>query len=107
MVLLIFFEYGVMVEDFMKGLDLEFIFELGCMIVGNVGCFILKVFYVKIGVNWNFFILDVVMNDLICFVFYDVYYDIFFIIEFVGDVINLFFDVVGLVCEIGDIFVCD
>lgn len=45
------------------------------------------------------------MNDLLCFSFYDVWYEIV-LVE-----VNVFFvevyDVVGLVCEIGDIFVCE
>lgn len=57
-------------------------FEFGWLIVGNVGLFVIKVVYVKEGEGKNFLIVDGVMNDFICLIFYDVYYDICLVCEF-------------------------
>lgn len=50
--------------------DLELIFELGCVIVVNVGVLVIKVEFFKYIEYKNFVIIDVVMNDLICLVLY-------------------------------------
>lgn len=83
--------------------------ELGWLIVGNVGLFVSEVIYFKEGEDWKFLIVDVVMNDLLCLLMYDVYYDIDLVIEVDVGVEKEFFDIVGLICEFGDIFVkvCD
>ncbi len=100
-------EYGAMVEDLTKGLDLELIFEPGRMIVGNAGCLISRVLYVKNGSDRNFLILDAAMNDLIRPALYDAHHDIVPIKEPAANATNLPFDVVGPVCETGDTFAKD
>lgn len=103
-VLFLFIEYGQVICEVVGDLGCEIEIELGCNILGNVGVLLLSVIYLKEGEGWDFLIFDVVMNDLIWFVMYVVYYDIVLVIEVVLGVVVVFYDVVGLVCEMGDIF---
>lgn len=59
-----------MVEKMVGCENLKFIFELGCVIVVNVGILVIEVEFIKEGEEKSFVIVDVVMNDLLCFVFY-------------------------------------
>lgn len=98
-------EYGVLVKEELGYLGCEIEIESGCLIVGNVGIMVSKVIYVKEGEDCEFMIVDGVMNDLICFVMYEVYYDIILVVELISGEELVVYDIVGLVCEIGDIFV--
>ncbi len=100
-------EYGAMIENLTGGLDLELIFEPGRMIVGNAGCLVSKVIYVKQGAGRRFLILDSAMNDLIRPALYDAFHDIVPVDEPSHGATILPFDVVGPVCETGDTFAQD
>lgn len=108
-VLLLLIELGQVICEEVGYLGCEVEIELGWLIVGNVGLFVSEVIYFKEGEDWKFLIVDVVMNDLLCLLMYDVYYDIDLVIEVDVGVEKEFFDIVGLICEFGDIFVkvCD
>lgn len=59
-----------MVEKMVGRENFKFIFELGWVIVVNVGILVIEVEFIKEGEEKSFVIVDVVMNDLLCLVFY-------------------------------------
>jgi diaminopimelate decarboxylase len=95
--------YAEIVRDKTKGLDCQLIFEPGRLIVGNAGILVSKVIYVKKGSNRLFLILDAGMNDLIRPTLYDAYHAIV-PVKVREDTKTELMDIVGPVCETGDIF---
>ncbi len=87
-----------------KDLGVKLLFEPGRVLVGNAGILVSKVLYVKHGENRIFVIADAAMNDLIRPTLYDAYHEIVPIIPPAGDAATERVDVVGPVCETGDIF---
>lgn len=87
-----------------KDLGVKLLFEPGRVLVGNAGILVSKVIYIKRGENRIFVIVDAAMNDLIRPTLYDAYHEIISVIPPVGDVHTELVDVVGPVCETGDIF---
>ncbi|MCK4938718.1 MAG: diaminopimelate decarboxylase, partial [Rhodospirillaceae bacterium] len=86
------------------GLDIEYIFEPGRMIAGNAGVLVSSVIYVKEGATRNFVIVDAAMNDLIRPTLYGAYHEIVPVDEPGEGVDVIEADVVGPICETGDIF---
>ncbi len=86
------------------GLGVKLLFEPGRVLVGNAGILVSKVLYIKKGENRIFVIADAAMNDLIRPTLYDAYHEIIPVIPPVGDAPTEMVDVVGPVCETGDIF---
>jgi diaminopimelate decarboxylase len=86
------------------GLGVTLLFEPGRLLVGNAGILVSKVLYVKRSENRIFVIVDAAMNDLMRPSLYDAYHEIVSIIPPAGDVRTELVDVVGPVCETGDIF---
>jgi diaminopimelate decarboxylase len=86
------------------GLGVKLLFEPGRVLVGNAGILVSKVLYVKKGENRIFVIADAAMNDLIRPTLYDAYHEIIPVIPLAGDTPTEMVDVVGPVCETGDIF---
>jgi diaminopimelate decarboxylase len=84
------------------GLGCTLIFEPGRMLVGNAGILVARVIYVKRGENRTFLIVDAAMNDLIRPTLYDAYHEIVPAKE--TSAAKEAVDVVGPVCETGDIF---
>jgi diaminopimelate decarboxylase len=94
-------DYGAMIARVTKGWDARLIFEPGRLIVGNAGVLLTEVIRVKPGSGQPFVILDAAMNDLMRPSLYDAWHGI----EAVrpsGEA--MIADVVGPVCETGDIF---
>lgn len=87
-----------------KDLGVTLLFEPGRVLVGNAGILVSKVLYIKRGENRIFVIADAAMNDLIRPTLYDAYHEIIPVIPPAGDVPTEMVDVVGPVCETGDIF---
>jgi len=87
-----------------SGLGVKLLFEPGRVLVGNAGILVSKVLYIKNGENRIFVIADAAMNDLIRPTLYDAYHEIIPVITPSGDVHTEMVDVVGPVCETGDIF---
>lgn len=87
-----------------KDLGVKLLFEPGRVLVGNAGILVSKVLYVKHGENRIFVIADAAMNDLIRPTLYEAYHEIVPIIPPAGDAATEMVDVVGPVCETGDIF---
>jgi diaminopimelate decarboxylase len=56
-------KYNIAIKKFLKNHTSKVIFEPGRSIVGNIGCLISKVIYIKENDKKNFIILDAAMND--------------------------------------------
>ncbi len=97
-------DYGAMVKEATKDLDVELIFEPGRMVSGNSGVLLSRVIYAKATGTRNFLILDAAMNDLIRPALYDAYHDIEAVRAPGADFDETLYDVVGPVCETGDTF---
>ncbi len=96
--------YAEIVKRETAGLGVTLLFEPGRLLVGNAGILVSKVLYVKRSENRIFVIVDAAMNDLMRPSLYDAYHEIVSIIPPAGDVRTELVDVVGPVCETGDIF---
>lgn len=97
--------YGAMVSEVMKGMEGTFLFEPGRLIAGNAGIMVTKVIYLKQTSTRNFVIVDAAMNDLIRPTLYEAYHDIIPVKEINAPTIKA--DIVGPVCETGDVFAFD
>lgn len=86
----------------LKPLGLKILTEPGRFIVGNAGILVAKVLYVKKTGKKNFVIVDAAMNDLIRPAFYESYHEIIPLRAKGGAKIST--DVVGPICESGDVF---
>ncbi len=89
-----------MFRDF-KGL---FIFEPGRVIVGNSGILVSSVIRVKDEGHRRFLVLDSGMNDLVRPSMYGAYHEIIPVMEPEANAVREEIDIVGPVCETGDIF---
>lgn len=96
-------EYAAMIKRVAGPLDIQLIFEPGRMIAGNAGALISRVIYDKKGEERRFLIIDVGMNDLIRPALYDAYHEML-PVEKRNGAPDISYDVVGPVCETGDIF---
>ncbi|NWH08720.1 MAG: diaminopimelate decarboxylase [Alphaproteobacteria bacterium] len=97
--------YGEMVTSLTKGHDLRLIVEPGRLITGNAGILVAQVLYVKEGLNRRFLILDAGMNDLIRPTLYEAFHEIVPVRH--NSASTRVYDVVGPVCESGDVFARD
>src|SRR4051812_25652312 len=94
-------DYGAMVARLTRGWDLRLIFEPGRLIVGEAGILLTEVIRIKPGPTSPFVIVDAAMNDLLRPSLYDAWHEID-AVEPKGE--QMVADVVGPVCESGDIF---
>ena len=83
------------------GEDCEIIFEPGRFLVADAGILVSRVVRVKQARDRRFLVLDAGMNDLVRPAMYDAWHDVRPVKQGVGDQI---YDVVGPVCESGDVF---
>jgi diaminopimelate decarboxylase len=96
-------EYAAVVRDCVGHLGCELIFEPGRLLVGNAGVLLGRVIYVKDGGARRFVIVDVAMNDLLRPSLYDAYHEILPVLRPDRDAPSRPVDVVGPVCETGDL----
>jgi diaminopimelate decarboxylase len=94
-------EYGAMVARATSGWNARLIFEPGRLIVGNAGLLLTEVIRVKPGVQNPFVIVDAAMNDLLRPSLYDAWHEIGAVAPS-GEAMVA--DVVGPICESGDVF---
>lgn len=97
-------EYGHMVKNLTRDMDVELIFEPGRMIAGNAGILLSKVLYVKDAEHRDFLIVDAAMNDLIRPALYDAFHEIEAVAQPDPVSQTVTYDVVGPICESGDTF---
>ena len=95
--------YAQIVKNATKSVDCRLMFEPGRVLVGNAGILVARVIYVKQNSGRNFVIVDAGMNDLIRPTLYNAFHNIIPVVENSGDA-NELADIVGPVCETGDIF---
>ena len=79
---------------------LNLVFEPGRRLVGNAGCLLTRVEYLKHGDAKHFAIVDAAMNDLMRPALYDAWHDIETVVPRQGEAKP--YDIVGPVCESGD-----
>jgi len=96
--------YGAMVKQLTKKMNVEIIFEPGRMISGNAGILLSKVLYVKKGEDRNFLIIDAAMNDLLRPALYDAFHEIEPVRKKPEKEQVEKYDVVGPICESSDTF---
>lgn len=97
-------DYAAIAKDIFSGLNARYIFEPGRLLVGNAGILVTRVIYVKKGEDRTFVILDAGMNDLLRPTLYDAYHEIIPVAAAPKNARTTAVDVVGPVCETGDIF---
>ncbi len=96
--------YAAMVRETVGHLGLELVLEPGRLITANAGILLARVLFVKEGAARTFVVLDAGMNDLIRPALYDAWHGIVPVQESAPDAPEVPVDVVGPVCETGDIF---
>lgn len=84
----------------LSSFDLPIYFELGRFIIGAAGYLITRVTEVKKTPHKNFVVVDASMADLIRPALYNAYHEI----EFLSGKSEMIADVVGRICESGDVF---
>ena len=94
--------YAEKLVPLLKPLGLKILLEPGRFITANAGILVTRVEYVKRTGKKNFVIVDAAMNDLIRPAFYDSYHEIIPLTKKGGAKISS--DVVGPICESGDVF---
>lgn len=99
--------YVAAVRRTVGGLGLPLVFEPGRYLVGNAGLLLARVLYVKQGRAKRFVILDAAMNDLIRPTLYDAWHEIVPVRAPAAGAALEPADVVGPICESGDIFARD
>lgn len=101
-------DYGRVAEaalgGFIRETGAELAVEPGRLIAANAGILLARVVYVKEGEGRRFLILDAAMNDLMRPAMYDAWHEILPVKEAPLEAPVGPYDVVGPVCETGDIF---
>ncbi|MEX2298425.1 MAG: diaminopimelate decarboxylase [Dongiaceae bacterium] len=96
-------DYANAVRDTVAPLGLPIVFEPGRRLVGEAGILVTRVIYVKQGRERIFLVVDAAMNDLIRPALYDAYHPIVPVNEPHADAPLAPIDVVGPICESGDV----
>jgi diaminopimelate decarboxylase len=96
--------YAKIVTEVFGGCDYQLLFEPGRLIVGNAGILVTSVIYVKEATTKSFVIVDAAMNDLMRPTLYDAKHEIIPAIQPADGAKAMTADVVGPVCETGDMF---
>jgi diaminopimelate decarboxylase len=100
-------EYAAVVKAATGSLDVEVVLEPGRLIAANAGILLTRVLFVKTGDTRTFVVVDAGMNDLIRPALYDAWHRIVPVAEPPPGARQTPVDVVGPVCETGDIFARD
>ena len=95
--------YAEIAKEETKGMGCQLMFEPGRVLVGNAGILVSRVIYVKKSGSRIFVVVDAAMNDLIRPTLYNAHHDILPVVASAAGETELV-DVVGPVCETGDIF---
>lgn len=86
------------------GLGVPLVFEPGRHLVGEAGLLVSRVLFVKQGRSRRFLVLDAGMNDLLRPALYEAWHEILPLAEPAADAPRSPCDVVGPICESGDLF---
>ena len=96
-----------MIRRLTHGLDADLAFEQGRWIAGNAGILVSRVLYVKDGATRRFVIVDAAMNDLVRPAMYEAWHEIVPVAAPAAKAKRAPADVVGPVCETGDLFAAE
>jgi diaminopimelate decarboxylase len=98
-------EFAAMAAEAAGGLELQYLFEPGRMIVANAGVLLARVIHIhrRPEGGRRFLVLDAAMNDLMRPALYDAFHDLRPVKPRPGEAVETY-DVVGPVCETGDTF---
>ena len=96
--------YAGMVARVFAGLPVQFVFEPGRALVGNGGVLVTSVLYIKETAARTFVVVDAAMNDFLRPSLYGADHAITPIAAMADDAPRVKVDVVGPVCETGDVF---
>lgn len=97
-------DYAQMVLQATAGLACKLILEPGRLIAGNAGVLVTRVIYVKESSDRRFVIVDAAMNDLLRPALYGAFHRVEPVIEPTGADNPKPVEIVGPVCESGDVF---
>jgi len=98
-------DYGALVQRTARNFNAEITLEPGRWMAGPAGLLLARVIRVKRNGNKQFVIVDVAMNDLLRPALYGAWHDIQAVTPRPGD--DLPVDIVGPICESGDVFAKD
>jgi diaminopimelate decarboxylase len=96
-------EYAEIVRDVFGDLDVALTFEPGRRLTGEAGILVTRVIYVKESGGRQFAVVDAAMNDLIRPTLYEAWHDIDPVKQPGADAEIAPVDIVGPVCETGDV----
>ena len=99
--------YTAAVRDAVAGLDVEIVLEPGRYLVAEAGILLSRVIYMKDGEVKRFAIVDAAMNDLIRPTLYEAYHPIRPVRQKLPHADPVIVDVVGPICESGDVLAVD
>ena len=97
-------DYGKLIKKTVHPLGCKILLEPGRFIAANSGILITKVIYDKKTDEKNFLIVDAAMNDLLRPALYNAYHSIVTVKEIADQLNKISYDIVGPICETGDIF---
>ncbi|HVM82531.1 MAG TPA: diaminopimelate decarboxylase [Candidatus Binatia bacterium] len=97
-------DYTQVIAETVGNLGCRLEIEPGRSIVGDAGLLLARVINVKVGVSRKFVIVDAAMNDLIRPTLYDAYHEIMPVLQPESEARAERVDVVGPICETGDLF---
>ncbi|MFQ5954671.1 MAG: diaminopimelate decarboxylase [Kiloniellales bacterium] len=100
-------DYMAAVRQQVGDLGCQLVFEPGRILVGNAGILLSRVLYVKDGQSRRFVVVDAAMNDLLRPSMYDAYHEILPVHAPAAGARRRPVDVVGPVCETGDLLASD
>lgn len=100
-------DYAEVVRATTAELGVELIFEPGRFLVAEAGVMVTRVIYVKSGASRRFVIVDAAMNDLLRPSLYQAHHAIVPVAVASPDVKREVYDVVGPICETGDVIATD
>jgi len=97
-------DYAEIVRDVFGDMDVALTFEPGRRLTGEAGILVTRVIYVKESGGRKFAVVDAAMNDLIRPTLYEAWHDIDPVAQPADDAARMPLDIVGPVCETGDVF---
>jgi len=100
-------DYAEVVRATTAELGVELIFEPGRFLVAEAGVMVTRVIYVKSGASRRFVIVDAAMNDLLRPSLYQAHHAIVPVAVAAPDAKREVYDVVGPICETGDVIAAD
>ena len=96
-------DYADIVRDVFGDMNVALTFEPGRRLTGEAGILVTRVIYVKESGGRRFVVVDAAMNDLIRPTLYEAWHDIDPVIEPLDGGVVAPVDIVGPVCETGDV----